>query len=1061
MAERLLDFAVPLDVGLLERTVDAFHTAGNNEQRGAAEAILRKLQEHPDAWRKVDQILKESKSSQTKFFALQILESLIKYRWGALPEDQREGIKNFISTLVVNISSTPPQEQQAFFMRKLDAILVEILKHDWPHRWKGFIPELVAASRTSEVLCENSMHILRLLSEEIFDFSRGALTQAKIKELKSSLNDEFRLIHELCHFVLNNSQCPSLIQATLSTLHAYLSWVPLGYIFQGNMVEKLLQLFAQPPFRNLALQCLTEIGSLNINEFGNQFVAMYRVFMGQLMPILPQQVSIANAYENGKTEDQKFIQNLALFFTGFFKSHELLLESTEPDRQNLLIGLQYLVHISYVDDVEVFKTCLDYWNYFVMEVYNAAVPCQTGRMTFYDSRTCGGKERRLFFESILSQLRTLMLCRMAKPEEVIVVEDENGNAVRETMKDSEVLAQYKTMRETLIYLSNLDQEDTERQMLDKLRAQLKSVQNTAHDLSWTALHTLCWAIGSVSGTMQEDMESRFLVSVIRDLLSLCELTRGKNNKAIIASCIMYVVGQYPKFLRAHWKFLKTVVNKLFEFMHEMHPGVQDMACDTFLKICNKCKKQFVIDQQDEPKKFIVELLEHLTETIRDLQPHQVNSFYESVGLMISSESNENYQVEYLMMLMSPPNAAWKEVIAQASANIESLKSPEILKKVQNCLQANTSVCQSLGDPFDHQMKTIYVEMLEIYKQYSELISKEVSSGGPYAAKSAFVRAMRSVKRSALKLLETLVESMTKKDVIMGYVPRMLDPILGDYNRNVPDARDPEVLSLFATIIRKLQSHMADEVPRVFEAVFECTLNMITKNFEDYPDHRLKFFALLHAITNHCFKVLFAMSPGQLQLVMDSIVWAFRHTERNVAETGLNLLEDLLHKFQESGVQVLTGFHRAYFIKIMQEILVVMADGFHKPGFKQHAKILHHLFTVVQMDGAIQGPLWDQSKGGTHTNNATYIREFVEDLLTRSFPNLTAAQVMACVAGMFDMREFPAFKSHLRDFLVQTKQFASQDNAELYAEEAAAQREAEKRRMAGIPGMLLVKEETDM
>lgn len=36
----------------------------------------------------------------------------------------------------------------------------------------------------------------------------------------------------------------------------------------------------------------------------------------------------------------------------------------------------------------------------------------------------------------------------------------------------------------------------------------------------------------------------------------------------------YVVGQYSRFLRAHWKFLKTVVHKLFEFMHETHPGVQ-------------------------------------------------------------------------------------------------------------------------------------------------------------------------------------------------------------------------------------------------------------------------------------------------------------------------------------------------------------------------------------------------------------------------------------------------------------------------------------------------------
>ena len=57
-----------------------------------------------------------------------------------------------------------------------------------------------------------------------------------------------------------------------------------------------------------------------------------------------------------------------------------------------------------------------------------------------------------------------------------------------------------------------------------------------------------------------------------------------------------MVGQYPRFLRNHWKFLKTVVNKLFEFMHETHPGVQDMACETFLKITHKCKRKFVTRQ---------------------------------------------------------------------------------------------------------------------------------------------------------------------------------------------------------------------------------------------------------------------------------------------------------------------------------------------------------------------------------------------------------------------------------------------------------------------------------
>lgn len=72
--------------------------------------------------------------------------------------------------------------------------------------------------------------------------------------------------------------------------------------------------------------------------------------------------------------------------------------------------------------------------------------------------------------------------------------------------------------------------------------------------------------------LDEETEKRFLVTVIKDLLGLCEIKRGKDNKAVVASDIMYIVGQYPRFLKAHWKFLKTVVNKLFEFMHETHEG---------------------------------------------------------------------------------------------------------------------------------------------------------------------------------------------------------------------------------------------------------------------------------------------------------------------------------------------------------------------------------------------------------------------------------------------------------------------------------------------------------
>ena len=58
-------------------------------------------------------------------------------------------------------------------------VAVQILKQDWPSKWPSFITDIVSASKTSELLCENSMVILKLLSEEIFDFSRGELTTVR------------------------------------------------------------------------------------------------------------------------------------------------------------------------------------------------------------------------------------------------------------------------------------------------------------------------------------------------------------------------------------------------------------------------------------------------------------------------------------------------------------------------------------------------------------------------------------------------------------------------------------------------------------------------------------------------------------------------------------------------------------------------------------------------------------------------------------------------------------------------------------------------------------------
>ena len=96
------------------------------------------------------------------------------------------------------------------------------------------------SSKTSLSLCENNMVILRLLSEEIFDFSAEQMTQAKIKNLKNQLGDEFSEIFKLCCEVLEEAQKTSLIKATLETLLRFLNWIPLGYIFETSIIDLLI-----------------------------------------------------------------------------------------------------------------------------------------------------------------------------------------------------------------------------------------------------------------------------------------------------------------------------------------------------------------------------------------------------------------------------------------------------------------------------------------------------------------------------------------------------------------------------------------------------------------------------------------------------------------------------------------------------------------------------------------------------------------------------------------------------------------------------------------------------
>lgn len=190
----------------------------------------------------------------------------------------------------------------------------------------------------------------------------------------------------------------------------------------------VFQFLNVPMFRNVTLKCLTEIAGVSVSQYEEQFVTLFTLTMCQLKQVsapkswrapqllaleirgevsacslsrqmLPLNTNIRLAYANGKDDEQNFIQNLSLFLCTFLKEHGQLIEkrlnlretlmevrrtrycrtgdifsesSIPPLRQSLYCpfqALHFMLLVSEVEETEIFKICLEYWNHLAAELY--------------------------------------------------------------------------------------------------------------------------------------------------------------------------------------------------------------------------------------------------------------------------------------------------------------------------------------------------------------------------------------------------------------------------------------------------------------------------------------------------------------------------------------------------------------------------------------------------------------------------------------------------------------------------------------------------------------------
>jgi exportin-1 len=154
----------------------------------------------------------------------------------------------------------------------------------------------------------------------------------------------------------------------------------------------------------------------------------------------------------------------------------------------------------------------------------------------------------------------------------------------------------------------------------------------------------------------------------------------------------------------------------------------------------------------------------------------------------------------------------------------------------------------------------------------------------------------------------------------------------DFRTNDPNARDPEVLMLFATMFKRLGVGLSGYLEQILLNLCDSTLLMIRNDYLTYPDFRDGLFKLVESIIKYCLQGLLQLSFDKFETVIMTILFACKHEKPEHMEIGLETLHTLNAVIMQSP-QIANVIYKNFYIHIIRDILTIMTDYRHVSGFK--------------------------------------------------------------------------------------------------------------------------------
>merc|ERR550517_869980 len=269
-------------------------------------------------------------------------------------------------------------------------------------------------------------------------------------------------------------------------------------------------------------------------------------------------------------------------------------------------------------------------------------------------------------------------------------------------------------------------------------------------------------------------------------------------------------------------------------------------------------------------------------------------------------------------------------------------------------------------------------MVQFFKMHAEYARTEISKD-VMRKQHVSVRRSLAVKNDILKLVDMVFikfsNSSSFQEVFKTFGGVLLMPILEDYNKGPPGARDPLVLHTCIVLLKAVskvgcrRSPEEQQVVRdIITATFHCTLEMLRVNMEDYSDHRKLLFELIQMLVTDSFEVVEKFSKEEATKIIQTIIWGMNHLDANISERSLSALNNLICNIESSSSR--NDFFKEYIMIFLKEVFKVLTDKLHKSGLVLQCNVLQKIFQTIK-SGCITVPIWP----GPHTafnSNQQYI-----------------------------------------------------------------------------------------